>query len=70
MKINTKVSPLTKLAKKEPNIEPVIIPRYHFFIMLKSTFLSLICDLTDEIEVKKIIPREEATAICIMTDIG
>lgn len=49
-------------------IEPITIPGAHFFITKKSTFCNFIWDLKDEIDVKKIIPREEAMAICIVTD--
>ena len=56
-----------KLAESEPRIDPITIPRVHFFTIIKFVFLNLICDLIDEIDVKHITPSEEATATCITT---
>ncbi len=64
-KIITRFSPEIKLAESEPKIDPKTIPKAHFFTILKFVFFNFKCDLIDEIEVKHITPREEATAICI-----
>ena len=57
------------LAAIEPIIDPTIIPGAHFLIILKSTFLSKICDLIDEMEVKIIMPRDVAIETCIITSL-
>ena len=61
----TKLCPEIELAASEPSIDPIIIPIAHFFTIIKFVFLSLICDLMEEIEVKQITPSEDATATCI-----
>ena len=66
-KIITRFSPEIKLAEIEPKTDPITIPRAHFFTIFKLVFFNFICDLIDEIDVKHITPREEATATCITT---
>ena len=61
----TKFCPEIELAAIEPTIDPIIIPIAHFFTIIKFVFLSLTCDLMEEIEVKQITPREDATATCM-----
>ena len=61
----TKLCPEIELAAIEPTIDPIIIPIAHFFTIIKFVFLSLTWDLMEEIEVKQITPREDATATCI-----
>ena len=61
----TKLCPDIELAENEPTIDPIIIPIAHFFTIIKFVFFSLICDLIDEIDVKQITPRDDATATCI-----
>ena len=61
----TKLCPEIELAAIEPRIDPIIIPIAHFFTIIKFVFLSLKWDLMEEIEVKQITPREDATATCI-----
>ena len=61
----TKLCPEIELAAIEPTIDPIIIPTAHFFTIIKFVFLSLTWDLIEEIEVKQITPREDATATCI-----
>ena len=66
-KIITRFSPEIKLAESEPKIDPKTIPNAHFLTIFKFVFFNFKCDLMDEIEVKHITPREEATARCITT---
>ena len=61
----TKLCPEIELAAIEPTIDPIIIPIAHFFTIIKFVFLRLIWDLIEEIEVKQITPREDATATCM-----
>ena len=61
----TKLCPEIELATIDPTIDPIIIPTAHFFTIIKFVFLSLTWDLMEEIEVKQITPREDATATCI-----
>jgi len=61
----TKLCPEIALAASEPTIDPIIIPIAHFFTIIKFVFLSLTWDLIEEIEVKQITPREDATATCM-----
>ena len=67
IKIITRFSPEIKLAESDPKIEPETIPYAHFLTIFRSVFFNLKCDLIDEIDVKHITPREEATATCITT---
>ena len=64
-KIITRFSPDVELADSEPRIDPIIIPIAHFLTIFKFVFFSFKCDLIDEIDVKHIVPSEEATATCI-----
>ena len=66
-KISTRFSPEIKLAESAPKIDPKTIPKAHFFTMFKFVFFNFRCDLIDEIDVKHITPRDEATAKCITT---
>jgi len=66
-KIITRFSPETKLAESAPKIDPTTIPRAHFFTIFKFVFFNFKCDLIDEIDVKHITPKEEATDTCITT---
>ena len=61
----TKLCPEIELATIDPTIDPIIIPTAHFFTIIKFVFLSLTWDLMEEIEVKQITPREDATATCM-----
>ena len=61
----TKLCPEIELAAIEPAIDPVIIPIAHFFTIINFVFLSLTWDLMEEIEVKQITPRDDATATCM-----
>jgi len=65
IKINTKISPWTLLAKNDPIKDPVIIPKNHLLTTLMSIFFNFRCDLIEEIEVNKIIVKEDATEMCI-----
>ena len=56
-----------KLAESAPKIDPKTIPKAHFFTMFRFVFFNFRCDLIDEIDVKHITPRDEATAKCITT---
>ena len=64
-KIITRFSPDIKLAEIDPKIDPKTIPKDHFFTIFKLVFFNFKCDLIDEMDVKHITPREEATATCI-----
>ena len=66
-KISTRFSPEIKLAESAPKIDPKTIPKAHFFTIFKFVFFNFRCDLIDEIDVKHITPRDEATAKCITT---
>ena len=46
-------------------MEPSIIPGTHLLSIEMFTFPSFKCDLIEEIEVKQIIPSDEAIATCI-----
>ena len=61
----TKLCPEIELARIDTTIDPIIIPTAHFFTIIKFVFLSLTWDLMEEIEVKQITPREDATATCM-----
>ncbi len=65
--IITRFSPDIRLAESEPKTDPKTIPGAHFLTIFKFVFFNFICDLIDEIDVKHITPREEATATCITT---
>ena len=57
------------LAKKDPMIDPTIIPKYHFLITILSTLFNFKCDRIEEIEVNKMIAKDDAIATCITTSI-
>ena len=69
-KITTKISPFILLVKKDPRIEPMIIPGIHNLITLKSTLLSFIWERIEEIDVKTITPSDVATETCITWELG
>ena len=69
IKINTNISPLISLAIIDPNKDPIIIPIIHFLITLLSILSNFKWDLIDEIEVKTITAKDEATETCITTSI-
>ena len=46
-------------------MEPIIIPGTHLLSIDLLTFPSFKCDLIEEIEVKQIIPSDDAIATCI-----
>ena len=64
-KMIKRISPDILLANKEPIKEPAIIPNIHFFTISIFTLPSFRCDLIEEIDVKHIIPNEEAIETCI-----
>ena len=46
-------------------MEPITIPGTHLLSIDRLTFLSFKCDLIEEMEVKQIIPSDDAIATCI-----
>ena len=65
--IITKESPLIALDKKAPKTDPNIVPKNQFFTISISIFFNLKWENIEDIEVKIITPKEDATDMCMIT---